>query len=573
MSRTVTRPMTRIVATSAAVGVVAAGLMLAPAGPASAAVDSDVYTWGSNGFGQLGDGSSLSTERGTPGLVSVSDVVEVSGGREHVIALQDDGTVITWGSDANGALGNGATQGNKSTPVSVPDLTGVIDVDDGHYHSLAMKSDGTVWGWGQNHLGQLAQGNEASPITSPVQWGDIDDAVGVYGGRDMTYVLDASGTLWCSGGRGLECGRSLQANEITNPVAVNGLPDITEVAGGRNHGVALASNGTVWTWGENDAAQLGDGTRNNSATPEQVAGLSNIVDVGAGADHSMAVTASGDVYVWGENGRGELGLGNTTDRLSPVLNPALSGIVDVDAGRSHSFAITGDGRLWAWGWNEGRQVNSSGSNVLNPYEVPGLTDVAVAGGGQAYSVVLTNPVDALLSDGFNNGLANWTVTGRLRVDTGRSSPVGDAPSVRAAVKMRKAAAVRSLPEETPAACVEAWVRPVSAGKVTTVLRLRDSLGVGIAQVQLSPSGEVLARSDIGAVTESTGTSVAFGQWTRLRLCSFYGEAVPGEVSVSVGGVEAGTWTWSTTPIGQIQIGSLKRTTTVYNLDDLTVTTL
>ena len=421
----------------------AAGLALSPTGQASAAVDSDVYTWGSNSFGQLGDGSPLSTMRGTPGLVSVSGVIEVSGGREHVIALKDDGTVITWGSDANGALGNGGTQGNQSSPVTVTGLTGVIDVDDGHYHSLALKSDGTVWGWGQNHLGQLAQGNEASPVTSPVQWGYIDNAVGVYGGRDMTYVLDDSGTLWCSGGRGLECGRALQANEITNPVAVNGLPDITDVAGGRNHGVALAADGTVWTWGENDAAQLGDGTRNSRATPEQVDGLSGIVDVGAGADHSMAVTASGEVYAWGENGRGELGLGNTTDRLSPVAVPGLSGIVDVDAGRSHSFAITADGRLWTWGWNDGRQVNSTGSNVLNPYLVPGLTDVAVAGGGQAYTVVLTEPVDALLSDGFDNGLANWTVTGKLRTDAVRSSPVGDAPSVRAAVTNRRAAAVRA----------------------------------------------------------------------------------------------------------------------------------
>src|SRR5215203_2668002 len=155
-----------MVAASAAVGVVAAGLMLAPAGQASAAIDSDVYTWGSNSFGQLGDGSPLSTMRGTPGLVSVSGVIEISGGREHVIALKDDGTVVTWGSDANGALGNGATTGNQPSPVNVTGLSGVIDVDDGHYHSLALKGDGTVWGWGQNHLGQLAQGNEASPVTS-----------------------------------------------------------------------------------------------------------------------------------------------------------------------------------------------------------------------------------------------------------------------------------------------------------------------------------------------------------------------------------------------------------------------
>ena len=112
---------------------------------------------------------------------------------------------------------------------------------------------------------------------------------------------------------------------------------------------------------------------------------------------------------------------------------------------------------------------------------------------------------------------------------------------------------------------------MSAGQATTVLRLRDSLGGGIAQLQLSASGEVLARSDIDAVTESTGTTVAFDQWARWQLCSAYSEGAPGEVSVSIGGVGVGSWNWSTAPIGQIQIGSLKKTTTVYNLDDLTVT--
>ena len=208
----------------AAAVVVAGSLLVAPVRPAVAATGSSVFTWGNNGFGQLGDGSPTSTERGTPSLVSLADVVDISGGREHVLALKSDGTVEAWGSDQNGAIGNGLPLTNVSTPVSVPGLTDVVDVDDGHYHSLALKSDGTVWGWGQNFLGQLAQGNDASPKASPVQWGSISDATAVYGGRDMTYVLDAAGTLWCSGGNGLECGRADGPAEITDPSPSPGCP-------------------------------------------------------------------------------------------------------------------------------------------------------------------------------------------------------------------------------------------------------------------------------------------------------------------------------------------------------------
>jgi alpha-tubulin suppressor-like RCC1 family protein len=553
------------------VAALAAAACLMPTSGASAAVDSQVYTWGSNSFGQLGDGSSTSTVRGTPDLASVSNVVDVSGGREHVIALTDSGAVYTWGSDAYGQLGDGPTLANKTSPVLVSGLSDVTDVDDGHYHSLALKADGTVWGWGQNSLGQLAQGNETVREPTPVQWGTITNAVGIYGGRDMTYVLTSDGTVWCAGGQGLECGRANQASKITSPVSVNGLPDVEEIAGGRNHAVALASDGTVWTWGVNDYGQLGDGTKSDRATPHQVAGLSNIVDVGAGAEHSLAVAADGHVFSWGRNYRGELGLGNTTDKLVPTQVPGLSGIAEVDAGRSHSFAIGFDGRLWVWGWNEGHQVNtSSAASVLNPYQVPGLTDVVAAGGGQAYSVALTRPIDAVLADGFDNGLAGWTVTGKLRLDTSRSSPVGDVPSVRAALRDRKGGAVRSLPQETSAACARVWVRPVSAAKTTTLLALREGSGANVALLNVSPSGSLIVRSTVAGMAATTGATLASGKWQQIQLCSHHDQGASDSVSVSVGGVEVGTWSWATSTIGQVQIGSTKKTTATFNLDDVAV---
>lgn len=547
-----------------------AGLLSGGTG-ATAASGSSVFSWGSNSFGQLGDGSSTGTVRGAPGQVSLADVTDLSGGREHVVALKSDGTVVSWGSDDFGQLGNNTNLSNSSTPVSVAGLTSVKDVDDGHYHSLALKTDGTVWGWGQNALGQLGQGNDTSPVAVPVRWGSIQNAVGVYGGRDMTYVLDADGALWCSGGNGPECGLSTRA-EIRTPVAVPGLPDLLDVAGGRNHGVALAVDGTVWTWGANDSGQLGRGDFAAHTAPQKVPGLTKVVDVGAGADHSMVVTEGGQVYVWGAGSRGELGLGTQNNRPSPTLVSTLSGIVEVNAGRSHSFAIGGDGRLWAWGWNEGRQVGTSGAaEILSPVQIPGLTDIVAAEGGQAYSVALTAPINTLLSDGFDAGLSGWTVKGRLRLDDLRGSPVGSAPSARSSGTNRKAGAWRALPGELQSACVSTWVRPVSVGKRTTLLRLRGVSGGGIAQLQLGPRGALRVRSDLDAVASGTGVALPFGEWRRIDLCTSHAPGAVDRVSVLVGGLPVGEWAWTTAPAAQIQIGSLRRSTATVNYDDVVVT--
>jgi alpha-tubulin suppressor-like RCC1 family protein len=575
MSIALRRRRTSRVAAVVAVGVGIA--VLAPAAPGLAETN-EVFTWGSNGFGQLGDGSPTSTVRGTPSAMPLTGVVDLSGGREHVIALTDQGSVVTWGSDVQGALGNGLPLANSTTPVTVPGLSGVTDVDDGHYHSLALKGDGTVWGWGYNALGQLGTGDATTRYASPVRWGSVSNAVGVFGGRDMTYVLAADGDLWCSGGYGRECGLAVQGAKVTTPVTVGGLPALDDVAGGRNHAVALADDGTVWTWGDNAYGQLGDGTRTSRGAPRQVAGLSGIVDVGAGAEHSMAVTASGQVYVWGRGYRGELGLGTTSDRLSPVVVPALPDIVDVDAGRSHSFAIGADGRLWAWGWNAGRQVStSSATSVLSPVVVPGLSGVTLASGGQSYSVAVAGdtsppppPDDPILTDGFDSGLSAWTVTGPLTLDSTAGAPSGTPPSVRASGSAAAAAAWRSLPAAEDAVCMEAWVRRESVSTTTTLLRLRTTTGSGIAALRVTSTGELRARSEISTANASAGATLAAGTWRQVALCVDHVAGGGGRVFVEVAGVQTGSWAWPTAPTGQVQVGSLSSFTATFNVDDVVV---
>lgn len=368
---------------------VTAVLLVALPGTAPAATLGTPLTFGTNTFGQFGDGSATTAQRTTPGAVTgLSDVVKVAGGREHVLALRSDGTVMAWGHNDKGQVGDGTTTAIRGEPVSVAGLANVKDIGTGHYHSLAVRTDGTVWVWGFNSLGQLGDGTTTNR-TRPQRFGTFTTAVQAVGGRDMSYVRLADGTVWCAGSNTAgECGDGTTVQRRT-PVQVSTVSTAVDVAGGRNHGLALDDTGHVWGWGLNDSGQVGDGTTTSRTAPQEIAGLTGVVDVAAGADHSVAVRDDGTVWTWGENFRGELGLGDTADRSAPTRVPGISDAVAADCGRDHTIVITATGSVYLWGWNAyGQSGSPTLTNVLSPRLMPGLTGVTSAAGGQAYTVVL-----------------------------------------------------------------------------------------------------------------------------------------------------------------------------------------
>lgn len=338
--------------------------------------DGGVVTWGSGTYGQLGSGSLAQSNVPVAvvrtGALAGKTVVAVAMGASHMLALCADGTLVAWGRNNYGQLGNNSSV-DSQVPVMVNRsgaLAGkrIMAVAAGSNHSLALCSDGTLVTWGDNLYGQL--GNSGVDQTS------VPVAVDRSGGLVGKTVIGINARIYNS--------------------------------------FAVCADGTVVGWGSNSSGQLGGVTLSGqSNTPVQVsvsgvlAGR-KIVRLATSGSHCLALCADGALAAWGGNSDGQLGNNSLVGGSSPVLvgkSGALAGktIVDVAAGANHSLALCSDGTIAAWGDNLNSQLgNNTQTDSLIPVAVSmsqlvsGLRFTAVAGGGNSsLSLVAAPPPSAV----------------------------------------------------------------------------------------------------------------------------------------------------------------------------------
>jgi alpha-tubulin suppressor-like RCC1 family protein len=338
-----------------------------------------------------------------------------AGGAESV------GNLYAWGLNTSGQIGD-STRVSKSSPISVGALANWSKIGCGFFHSIAIKTDGTLWTWGSNNYGQLGSGTQLSR-SSPVQvgsstdWSSISTISGV-----ATFAIKTDGTLWA-------CGRNdyqrpvLGLNDVNNRSSLTQVGSLTNwsfVCSSQYHTTAIKTDGTLWSWGGNQHGQVGDDTTTSRSSPVQVGSLTNWDFAANGLSHTLAIKTNGTLWAWGRNQYGQLGLNDTTNRSSPVQVGSSTDWASVSASRYASAAIKTNGTLWTTGGGySGALGSGSTTSRSNFTQVGSLTNWSKVFCSPFRGSVLATKTDGTLwAWGENsNGLLGLGDT------TNRSSPV------------------------------------------------------------------------------------------------------------------------------------------------------
>lgn len=352
-----------------------AGVFVA-AGPAC--TTDCLYTWGPNQSWELGTGARVPSAPSATQVVGLSGVTAVAGVGSHRLALRSDGTVWGWGDNFFGGLG-GDWHGDWSpVPAPVPGLTGVTGISGGQYHALALMGDGTVRGWGWLFDGP-------APTDVPVPVAGLTGVTAIASSSNTAFAVRGDGTVWAWGTNTsgmLGTGSTEQGTAA--PVQIPGLTGVIAIATNWQNAYALRADGTVWAWGLGDQGQLGaaftcPGASCSSPVPVQVTGLSGITGLGADLATGYAVRADGTVAAWGSNEGGQLGNGTAGGHsATPVSVTGLSGVTELSGGAGAGYALRADGTVWAWGRGDRGQLGT-GTSCTDPLVCRSTTPVRVVG--------------------------------------------------------------------------------------------------------------------------------------------------------------------------------------------------
>ncbi|MFQ5717904.1 MAG: RCC1 repeat-containing protein [Acidobacteriota bacterium] len=403
-------------------------------------VAGEVWTWGDNTWGQLGDGTILDRLVPTP-ITGVVDVKALSAGGGHALALDVRGRIWAWGRNNRGQIGDGGTVA-RTLPVELfagDPSRHCIEIAAGLQHSLGLDDHGLVLAWGADDSAQLGNGPVTGDQLLPVAVSPANGflrAVHIAAGGEHSLALTARGRVygWGADGEGqVGDGASLPApaREVPTVTAgITGLPGATAIAAGHLHSAALLSNGSVAVWGSNLSGQVGNDSPVAASAPVVLPGVKMRGMLCAAAAWKQSYTLGGDGTIWafGDNLEGQLGDGTATSRWKPRQVDGLTDVIALSVNTSNVLGLRADGTVWAWGKNQSGQVglppntgwqcpSSLPGNVCRPLQVGAgvLTDVKAVAAGTYFHL-------ALQADG---SVWSWGAnsSGQLGRGTGLDDPV------------------------------------------------------------------------------------------------------------------------------------------------------
>jgi len=344
--------------------------------------DGTVWAWGFNDKGQLG--INVNPDTSVPLQIGTeNNWVSMGCGVNQTYVIKADGSLWVCGSNQNGALGLGTSVPTFPTLTMVGNNHNWRNVSGGNNHVAAIQYDGTLWTWGTNDVGQLGVGTlTVLQNLALVQIGNATSWISVETGDNSVLGLQNNGKLFAWGFNGAgQLGDGNTQDQLA-PVQIGASLKWIGMSMGQtgnpafSHSLGITSEGKLFTWGSNVFGQLGIGTPDSNPHPSPIliSTMTNQVNVECGFGTSYAIDASGALFAWGNNSSGQIGNGNTTNGASPVqVSVVPLGWSKVAAGDTYTCSLKSDGTLWSMGNNDFGQLGngSTSSNSLVPVQVIG----------------------------------------------------------------------------------------------------------------------------------------------------------------------------------------------------------
>ena len=340
---------------------------------------SHLFVGGRNQYGSLGLNQSEAELYGYSSPVQLGsdttwNFVAQGTGFTPVASIKSDGTLWTWGWNYNGALGlNQAHSISVSSPTQIPG-TNWSAVTSGQYGATATKTDGTLWVWGSDGGARLGTNSRDQHRSSPVQlpgtdWGTGGDKSSC--NHNGAHVIKTNGTLWCWGENGYGTLGQNNGTYYSSPVQIPGTT-WSKISGATQHSLGLKTDGTLWAWGRNSFGQLAQNNVTSYSSPRQIPGTTWSI-IHCNNNFSYGIKTDGTLWGWGENRKGQLAQNNVTEYSSPIQIPGTTW-ASVRGGDYSTGATKTDGTFWRWGYgNWGNLGQNNTVQYSSPVQIPGTT--------------------------------------------------------------------------------------------------------------------------------------------------------------------------------------------------------